>query len=91
MKFNKCVRCGSFFASDNNVCPNCQSKDEIDKLSLKNYIANHDIPDNIEMLALNSGVSLKNVNRYLQTNDFSDIKKSFDSGNDNNNNIITSL
>lgn len=91
MKFNKCVRCGSFFASDNNVCPNCQSKDEIDKLSLKNYIANHDMPDNAEQLALKSGVSLKNINRYLQSSDFSDIKNSFNSAYDSNNNIITSL
>ena len=80
MKFNKCIRCGCFFASDNNMCPKCQAKDEIDKLSLKNYLNNNDVPENIETLALNSGVELKNINRYLQTEEFSDIKNSFNNG-----------
>ena len=41
MNLNRCERCGSFFASKNSVCPNCQSKES-------------------------TGVSLKNVNRFLQ-------------------------
>ena len=85
MKFNRCVRCGSFFSSEDCICPNCQAKDEIDKLSIRNYLANNDTPESIELLSLQSGVSLKNVNRYLNTKEFSDIKNIF---NDNN---ITSL
>ena len=91
MKFNKCVRCGSFFASEDNVCPNCQAKDKVDKLALKNYLANNDIPDNIESLAFNSGVSLKNVNRYIQNKDFPELKNTFNSVTNSNKNNITSL
>lgn len=80
MKFNTCIRCGCFFSSQDNLCPNCQSKDEVDKHTLRDFITNHDIPANVETLALNSGVSLKNVNRYLQTAEFSDLKKNFNNG-----------
>lgn len=78
MKFNKCVRCGSFFASEDSVCPHCHQKDEIDKSSIKKYLANNDIPQNAEALSFYSGVSLKNINRYLNTKEFSSLKKSFE-------------
>ena len=39
MKFNKCVRCGAFFSSEDNVCPNCKSKDQVDMSTVKNYIS----------------------------------------------------
>lgn len=77
MKFNKCVRCGCFFASENDVCPNCKQKDDVDKLSLKTFLSNNDMPQNAESLAFKSGVSLKNVNRYLQQTEFSFLKKEF--------------
>ena len=77
MKFNKCVRCGCFFTSEDSVCPKCISKDEVDKMSLKNFLDNHDMPKNAESLAFGSGVSIKNINRYLDTKEFSGLKKSF--------------
>lgn len=79
MKFNKCVRCGCFFASDTDVCPNCEKKDNVDKSFLKNYLENNDLPQNAESLAFKSGVSLKNINRYMNSNEFSYLKKSFNS------------
>ena len=79
MKFNKCIRCGCFFTSLDNICPNCQHKDEVDKISLKNYLANNDIPESAESLAFNSGVELKNINRFLETKEFSRLKVSFSS------------
>lgn len=86
MKFNKCIRCGCFFSSEDSICPNCETKDEVDKMSIRNYLASNDVPESIEVLAMHSGVSLKNVNRYLNTKEFSDIKKIFD-----NDNLTTSL
>lgn len=77
MVFNKCDRCGCFFASDNNVCPNCISKDEADKISLKNYLSNNSVPENADELSFYSGVSVKNINRFLQTKEFSSLKKAF--------------
>lgn len=77
MKFNRCVRCGAFFASDDDVCPNCKSKDEIDRNTIKKYIANNDIPKSAEELSMQAGVSLKNLNRIISTNEFSSLRKQF--------------
>ncbi len=79
MKFNKCARCGCFFTSQDQVCPNCKSMDEVDKQSLKNYLVDNEIPVNAESLSYNSGVSLKNINRYLDTKEFSTLKNAFKS------------
>ena len=75
MKFNKCVRCGCFFASSDDVCPSCKSKDEVDKHTLKNYLDNADSPLSLDSLSFNSGVELKNINRYMESKEFSNYKK----------------
>lgn len=80
MKFNKCIRCGCFFSTEDSLCPNCLTKDEVDKVALRNFVSNNDIPSNVETLALSSGIELKNINRYLQTDEFSDLKKNFNNG-----------
>lgn len=87
MKFNKCVRCGCFFASETDVCPNCEKKDNIDKSFLKNYLENNDLPQDAESLAFKSGVSIRNINRYMNSSEFSYLKKSFNSIQNNNTKI----
>ena len=77
MNFNKCLRCGCFFSSEDSVCPNCKAKDEMDKKSLRNYLENNDIPENAESLAFQSGIDIKNINRFLETKEFSKLKDSF--------------
>ena len=81
MQFNKCERCGCFFTSNDSVCPNCVSKDEIDKMSLKTFLLNNDIPKNAEDLAYKSGISVKNINRFLSTDEFSDLQKTLNQSN----------
>mgnify|MGYP001623053090 FL=1 len=81
MKFNTCSRCGCFFASKDDVCPSCKSKDEIDKNTLKNFLDNSDTNISLNTLSFNSGVEIKNINRYMQSSEFSNYKKLF---NDNN-------
>ena len=61
MKCNKCVRCGAFFSSEDNVCPNCKSKDQVDMSTVKNYISQNDMPKSVESLSFESGVSVKNI------------------------------
>ena len=78
MNFNKCARCGCFFSSKDLVCPNCKAKDETDKNLLRNYIENNDMPENAESLAFHSGVNIKNINRFLNTKEFSDLKNTFE-------------
>ena len=78
MNFNKCLRCGCFFSSQDLVCPNCKTKDEADKNLLRNYLENNDIPVSAESLAFKSGISIKNINRFLETKEFSNLKNSFE-------------
>ncbi len=89
MKFNKCSRCGCFFSSVDDVCPSCKSKDEIDKHTLKNYLDNNDNPISLDSLSFNSGVELKNINRYMESKEFSTYKKMI--VNDDFNNVKISL
>ena len=89
MKFNKCVRCGCFFASSDDVCPSCKSKDEVDKHTLKNFLDNADAPLSLDSLSFNSGVELKNINIYMESKEFSSYKKML--GGDGFDNVKISL
>lgn len=70
MNLNKCSRCGCFFVSATDVCPKCESKDKNDINHLTNFLNESDgSAISVEDLSLSTGVSLKNVNRFLQNKD----------------------
>lgn len=71
MEFKKCVRCGCFFASNDNVCCNCESKDKYDIAKLNNLIEEIEIFDSIEELSNISGIHINNINRYIKNNKLS--------------------
>jgi len=75
MEFKKCDRCGAFFASSNNVCCNCSTKEKADFIKFKNYIEGNNIDDinSLNALSIGSGISEKTLNRFLGHEDFSDI------------------
>lgn len=66
MNLNKCERCGCFFATGSLVCPNCKQKDSNDINCLKKFLSEQEIETSVENLSYGSGVSVKNINRYLQ-------------------------
>lgn len=65
MELNRCCRCGAFFTTSNNVCPNCESKDNLEQSTLKNFLQNNEIPSSLETLSTDTGISIKNLNRFL--------------------------
>lgn len=67
MEFKKCVRCGSFFVTNGDVCQNCMPKDRLDRLKFDDYIENNTSIE-ADIISVNTGISLKNVNRYLSQN-----------------------
>ena len=71
MEFKKCIRCGCFFASDNDTCCSCTCKDNADIFKLKEYFDDHTNITTVHEVSLNTGIALENLNRYLQTEDFS--------------------
>lgn len=68
MELNKCARCGSFFVSSGNVCPACSQKDSADIAKLENYIKDFSMPDNIDEISYNTGISVQNLNRHFAEN-----------------------
>ena len=69
MDFKKCARCGSFFLSEAEVCPKCLPKDKCEISKLTNYINENNITEySITNLSVNTGISQKNINRYLDSN-----------------------
>ena len=67
MEFKKCERCGSFFVTDGVVCHNCMPKDRLDIAKFNDFVQNN-IDFSADSISINTGISLKNVNRYLGQN-----------------------
>ena len=65
MEFNKCSRCGSFYLSNGNVCPKCSNKDKLEFSTFQNYIEENGLDENLETIASQTGISIKNINRFL--------------------------
>ena len=68
MELKKCIRCGCFFTTEDNLCPNCKH--------LKSFIEANGAPSSVQELSFQSGLSLYDINRYLKESEFSGIKKS---------------
>ena len=75
MEFKRCSRCGCFYVSNTNVCEACLPKDNLEISKLKNYFADNEIVQaSVDSISINTGISVKNVNRYLNLENFSDIQ-----------------
>ena len=75
MEFKKCDRCGAFFASNDNVCYNCSTKERAEFSKFKTYIdeINMDNINSLNDLSIGTGISGKTLNRFLNYEDFSDV------------------
>lgn len=73
MEFNKCSRCGNFFISNDDVCPKCKTKDTLEFETFKTYIAENGITNNLDILSSETGISVKNLNRFLDYSGFNNL------------------
>lgn len=75
MEFKKCERCGCFFTSNDNVCYNCLTKDRFEMSKFKTFIEENNINqiNSLNDLSIQTGISSKNLNRFLGYEDFNDI------------------
>ena len=67
MELKKCIRCGCFFTTEDNLCPNCQKRDDNDKKYLKSFIETNGAPSSVQELSFQSGLSLYDINRSSST------------------------
>ena len=75
MNFNKCERCGCFFVTDQNVCPKCEPKENFEMQQLKNYLSTH-TTSTVEDISTNTGISERNLDRFLKQDEFSQLMQS---------------
>ena len=73
MEFKRCARCGCFFESSNSVCCNCEAKDKQDIYPLNNYLLDFPSVSSIDNLSYNTGVSTKNISRFIENNIISNL------------------
>ena len=74
MELKKCARCGKFFASDVEVCHECERKDLDDLRKLKGFFAD-DYVSGVSKLEISAqtGISARNLTRYLGYDEFNGI------------------
>ncbi len=87
MEFKKCERCGCFFLSDSAVCCNCSPKDSFEMSKLKNYLESENYSNSIDWISVDTGISVKNLNRYLSNEEFSKISSKLNIGTNMNINL----
>lgn len=73
MEFKRCARCGCFFESSDSVCCNCEAKDKQDIYTLNNYLLDFPSVSSIDNLSYNTGVSTKNISRFIENNIISNL------------------
>jgi hypothetical protein len=72
MEIKRCARCGGFFETINEVCNGCIAKDNKDLGKLKNYLSYNYVAgtDTKKDVAANTGITMKNLNRFLSAEEF---------------------
>ena len=74
MELKRCVRCGKFFASDVEVCNECEKKDMADISKLKGFFEDDYVAGVSKFeISASTGISSRNLNRYLGYEEFEGI------------------
>lgn len=100
MEFNKCGRCGNFYVSQGNVCPTCSTKDTFEYSTFKSYLKENNLTgnlnsSNLETISIETGITIKNLNRFLNYGNYGKAVKpvneinNFSNSGLNSNNIVS--
>ena len=66
MDVKRCSRCGAFYTNQGYVCPKCTSKDNFELSQFKNFVEENGVEINsLAQIASETGISEKNLNRFL--------------------------
>lgn len=86
MDFNRCSRCGSFYISEGNVCPKCKTKDGVEFSTFKSYIDENGFDSSLDIISNATGITVKNLNRFVKYPEFKNYAKDFKSHLESNSN-----
>ena len=90
MELNRCSRCGNFYVSEGNVCPKCSRKDGFEFSTFKQYVMENGFEQSLDTISGETGISVKNLNRYLGYEEIQNLQNGFN-GTQNNLNGKTML
>lgn len=79
MEFNRCSRCGNFYVSEGNVCPKCSTKDGFEFSTFKSYVQENGFRNSLNTISNCTGISVKNLNRFVEYPEFQDYQKQLNS------------
>lgn len=91
MEFNRCSRCGSFYVSEGNVCPKCSVKDGFEFSTFKNYVEENGFENSLDTISGETGISVKNLNRFLKYEEFKGFKNTIKNKERNANSGINNI
>ena len=78
MELNKCSRCGAFHTNPGDVCPKCANKDNLELSTFKNFVENNGVElKSLDQVSMSTGISEKNLNRFLNYDGLEGYKKLF--------------
>ena len=79
MELNRCSRCGNFYVSEGNVCPKCSTKDGFEFSTFKSYVQENGFGNSLNTISDHTGISVKNLNRFVGYPEFQDYQKQLNS------------
>ena len=56
-----------------DVCPKCKAKDNLEFQTFKTYIEENGMNNNLDVLSSQTGITVKNLNRFLDYTDFKNL------------------
>lgn len=66
MEAVRCARCGAFYTSGGYVCPKCSDKDNFELTTFKNFVEENGVDvKSLNQISISTGISEKNLNRFL--------------------------
>lgn len=79
MELNRCSRCGNFYVAEGNVCPKCSTKDGFEFSTFKSYVQENGFENSLNTISNDTGISVKNLNRFVGYQEFQDYQKELNS------------
>ena len=78
MEVTKCSRCGAFYTNVGYVCPKCTTKDNFELSTFKNFVEENGMElTSLNQVSVCTGISEKNLNRFLNYDGLEGYKKLF--------------
>lgn len=78
MEVTRCSRCGAFYTNGGYVCARCASKDNMELSTFKSFVEENGLEVNsLSQISSQTGITEKNLNRFLNYEGLEGYKKLF--------------